>query len=47
MQHSLKYCRETLNSIRWLKNRHEYLEKELIRLGGPKAYESTKFFTIM
>lgn len=44
MQKSLKHLRETLGSIKWLKERHEYYAKELIRLGGEQRYKQTDLF---
>jgi hypothetical protein len=41
MQKSLKYTRDTLNSIEILKSKHEYLGKELIRVAGQDLYEQT------
>ena len=46
MSKSLKYSKDTLSSIQWLKDRHVHFEEEPIRLGGQKPYEqTTRFYT--
>jgi hypothetical protein len=42
MGKSLKYTRETLNSIKLLQGKHEYFKKEFIRLMGQTSYEQTQ-----
>ena len=48
MKRSRKYFGETLHSIKALKSRHQYLEKELIRLNGQESYaEIEKYYASM
>jgi hypothetical protein len=42
MDKSLKYTKETLNSIKLLQKKHEYFKKEFVRLIGQKSYEQVQ-----
>lgn len=40
-----KHVRETINNVKSLKDRHEYLEKELVRLEGQASFDAMgKFY---
>lgn len=41
MQKSLKYAKEDLNRLLWIKDKCKYIKKELIRLGGEEDYQKT------